>query len=37
MTKRVYPNDPPYPFSAAVRTGNLLFVSRQVGLRAMFF
>ncbi len=33
MTKQVYPNDLPYPFSAAVRTGNLLFVSGQVGLR----
>ncbi len=33
MTKKVYPNDLPYPFSAAVRTGNLLFVSGQIGLR----
>ena len=33
MTKQVYPNDLPYPFSDAVRTGNLLFVSGQVGIR----
>ena len=33
MTKTVYPSDLPYPFSAAVRTGNLLFVSGQVGMR----
>ena len=33
MAKHVYPNDLPYPFSAAVRTGNLLFVSGQVGMR----
>lgn len=33
MTKLVYPNDLPYPFSDAVRTGNLLFVSGQVGMR----
>jgi 2-iminobutanoate/2-iminopropanoate deaminase len=33
MTKQVYPNDLPHPFSAAVRTGNLLFVSGQVGIR----
>ena len=33
MAKQVYPNDLPYPFSAAVRTGNLLFVSGQVGVR----
>ena len=33
MAKKVYPNDLPYPFSAAVRTGNLLFVSGQVGRR----
>lgn len=33
MAKQVYPNDLPYPFSAAVRTGNLLFVSGQVGIR----
>ncbi|HEX9641963.1 MAG TPA: RidA family protein [Candidatus Krumholzibacteria bacterium] len=33
MTKHVYPSELPYPFSAAVRTGNLLFVSGQVGVR----
>ena len=33
MAKHVYPSDLPYPFSAAVRTGNLLFVSGQVGMR----
>ena len=33
MTKQVYPNDLPYPFSDAVRTGNLLFLSGQVGIR----
>ena len=33
MTKQVYPSDLPYPFSAAVRTGNLLFLSGQVGMR----
>jgi len=33
MAKQVYPSDLPYPFSAAVRTGNLLFVSGQVGMR----
>lgn len=33
MAKTVYPNDLPYPFSDAVRTGNLLFVSGQVGVR----
>ncbi len=33
MAKQVYPSDLPYPFSAAVRTGNLLFVSGQVGIR----
>ena len=33
MAKHVYPNHLPYPFSAAVRTGNLLFVSGQVGMR----
>ena len=32
MAKKVYPSDLPYPFSAAVRTGNLLFVSGQVGI-----
>jgi 2-iminobutanoate/2-iminopropanoate deaminase len=30
---KVYPSGLPYPFSAAVRTGNLLFVSGQVGRR----
>jgi 2-iminobutanoate/2-iminopropanoate deaminase len=33
MVKKSYPSDLPYPFSAAVRTGNLLFVSGQVGYR----
>lgn len=33
MAKKVYPSSLPYPFSAAVRTGNLLFVSGQVGMR----
>ena len=33
MAKQVYPSDLPYPFSAAVRTGNLLFLSGQVGMR----
>lgn len=33
MAKRTYPSDLPYPFSAAVRTGNLLFASGQVGMR----
>lgn len=33
MTKQVYPSDLPYPFSAAVRTGKLVFVSGQVGRR----
>jgi 2-iminobutanoate/2-iminopropanoate deaminase len=33
MTKKTYPSELPYPFSAAVRTGNLLFVSGQVGVR----
>ena len=33
MTKQVYPSELPYPFSAAVRTGNLLFLSGQVGMR----
>lgn len=32
MTKKTYPSSLPYPFSAAVRTGNLLFVSGQVGI-----
>lgn len=33
MAKKTYPSDLPYPFSAAVRTGDLLFVSGQVGVR----
>ena len=33
MTRKVYPSGLPYPFSAAVQTGNLLFVSGQVGMR----
>ena len=33
MAKKTYPSALPYPFSAAVRTGNLLFVSGQVGMR----
>jgi len=36
MAKHVYPSpsaEGPYPFSAAVRTGDLLFVSGQVGMR----
>jgi 2-iminobutanoate/2-iminopropanoate deaminase len=33
MTKQVYPSKLPYPFSAAVRAGDLLFVSGQVGRR----
>lgn len=33
MPKQVFPNELPYPFSAAVRSGNLLFVSGQVGVR----
>jgi 2-iminobutanoate/2-iminopropanoate deaminase len=32
VTRQVYPNELPYPFSAAVRTGNLVFVSGQVGI-----
>ncbi len=34
MTKKTFPNPSslPYPFSAAVRTGNLIFVSGQVGI-----
>ncbi|MCH7811495.1 MAG: RidA family protein [Chloroflexi bacterium] len=32
MTKKTYPNDLPYPFSDAVQTGNLLFLSGQVGI-----
>ncbi len=33
MAKQTYKSDLPYPFSAAVRAGNLLFVSGQVGVR----
>ncbi|MEX0785223.1 MAG: RidA family protein [Dehalococcoidia bacterium] len=33
MPKQTYPNELPYPFSDAVRTGNLLFLSGQVGVR----
>jgi 2-iminobutanoate/2-iminopropanoate deaminase len=33
MPKKTYPSSLPYPFSAAVRSGNLLFVSGQVGVR----
>ena len=33
MSKQVFKSDLPFPFSAAVRTGNLLFVSGQVGMR----
>ena len=33
MARQVFKSDLPYPFSAAVRTGNLLFVSGQVGIR----
>ena|SRR5437867_9590607 len=33
MPKKAYPSILPYPFSPAVRTGNLLFVSGQVGMR----
>jgi 2-iminobutanoate/2-iminopropanoate deaminase len=33
VTRKVYRSDLPYPFSAAVQTGNLLFVSGQVGMR----
>jgi len=33
MPKKTYPSSLPYPFSAAVRSGNLLFVSGQVGMR----
>jgi 2-iminobutanoate/2-iminopropanoate deaminase len=34
MAKQVFKSDLPYPFSAAVRADNLLFVSGQVGVRA---
>jgi len=33
VAKQVYPSKLPYPFSAAVRTGNLLFLSGQLGVR----
>jgi 2-iminobutanoate/2-iminopropanoate deaminase len=33
MTKQVFASELPYPFSAAVRTGHLVFVSGQVGRR----
>ncbi len=33
MPKQTYPSSLPYPFSAAVRAGDLLFVSGQVGIR----
>jgi 2-iminobutanoate/2-iminopropanoate deaminase len=33
MAKEVFASHLPYPFSAAVRTGNLLFVSGEVGIR----
>ena len=33
MAKQHFKTDLPYPFSAAVRAGNLLFVSGQVGMR----
>jgi 2-iminobutanoate/2-iminopropanoate deaminase len=33
MARQTYPSSLPYPFSAAVRTGNLLFVSGQVAIR----
>jgi 2-iminobutanoate/2-iminopropanoate deaminase len=32
MSKKTYPSDLPYPFSAAVEAGGLLFVSGQVGI-----
>jgi len=32
MPKKTYPSSLPYPFSTAVRSGNLLFVSGQVGI-----
>ncbi len=34
MAKEVFKSDLPYPFSAAVRAGGLLFVSGQVGIRS---
>jgi len=33
VAKQVYKSDLPFPFSAAVRAGSLLFVSGQVGVR----
>jgi 2-iminobutanoate/2-iminopropanoate deaminase len=33
MAKKTYPSSLPYPFSAAVEAGGLLFVSGQVGMR----
>ena len=33
MAKQTFGNDLPYPFSAAVRTGDLIFLSGQVGMR----
>ena len=33
MSKQVFKSDLPYPFSAAARTGDLVFVSGQVGVR----
>jgi 2-iminobutanoate/2-iminopropanoate deaminase len=33
VTRKVYPSSLPYPLSAAVRTGNPLFLSGQVGMR----
>jgi 2-iminobutanoate/2-iminopropanoate deaminase len=33
VAKKVYPSALPYPFSAAVRAGGLLFLSGQVGVR----
>ncbi len=33
MPKKVFATSLPYPFSAAVRSANLLFVSGQVGMR----
>lgn len=33
MARKVYKSDLPYPFSAAVESNGLLFVSGQVGIR----
>jgi 2-iminobutanoate/2-iminopropanoate deaminase len=33
MTRKVFKSDLPYPFSAAVESNGLLFVSGQVGIR----